>query len=31
LLTVMEGLLARPPADMRGALAAWAEGQGVQV
>jgi len=31
LLPVMEGWLARPPADMRGALAKWAEEQGVQV
>jgi phosphotransferase system enzyme I (PtsP) len=31
LLPVMEGLLARPPADMRGALADWADGAGVKV
>jgi phosphotransferase system enzyme I (PtsP) len=31
LLPVMEELLARPPADLRGALAQWAEGQGVKV
>jgi phosphotransferase system enzyme I (PtsP) len=31
LLPVMEEMLALPPADMRGALAKWAEGQGVQV
>jgi phosphotransferase system enzyme I (PtsP) len=31
LLPKMEELLARPPADMRAALKAWADGQGVQV
>ena len=31
LLPFVEGLLARPPADLRGALAEWAEGQGVKV
>ena len=31
LLPFVEELLARPPADMRGALADWAEGQGVKV
>src|SRR5688572_11413979 len=31
LLPFVEELLARPPADMRGALAGWAEEQGVQV
>ncbi|HLL32208.1 MAG TPA: phosphoenolpyruvate--protein phosphotransferase, partial [Allosphingosinicella sp.] len=31
LLPVMEEMLARPPANMREALAEWAEGQGVQV
>jgi phosphotransferase system enzyme I (PtsP) len=31
LLPVMEELLGRPPADMRGALSEWAEGQGVKV
>jgi phosphotransferase system, enzyme I, PtsP len=27
----MTELLARPPADLRGALQAWADGQGVQI
>ncbi|HEX8375012.1 MAG TPA: putative PEP-binding protein, partial [Geminicoccaceae bacterium] len=31
LLPVMEEMLARPPADLRGALAHWAEGQGVHI
>src|SRR5215213_986354 len=30
LLPAVEEMLARPPADLRGALAAWAEAQGVQ-
>ncbi|HEX8262097.1 MAG TPA: putative PEP-binding protein, partial [Allosphingosinicella sp.] len=31
LLPAMEAMLAKPPADLRGALRAWADAQGVQV
>jgi phosphotransferase system enzyme I (PtsP) len=31
LLPVVADMLARPPADLRGALAEWAEAQGVKV